>query len=298
MRQAGKRSKMIFVAGSQRLLGFHCSAAGGLANAIRRGAKLGCTAIQLFTKNNNRWLGPPLTLKEIDAFRTAWAASPIRCIMSHVGYLVNLASTDPAITEHSMESMRMELQNAQALDIPYVVVHPGAHKGEGEAMAIRRVAERLNILLEETVGDQLVIAVEGTAGQGSSLGHRFEHLRDILAGVRYGDRVGVCLDTAHLFAAGYDLRSASAYRSTWEAFDRIVGRAALRTMHLNDTKRELGSRVDRHEHIGKGAIGLSGFRLLMRDLSLRAVPMVMETPKGKTDAVDRRNLTILQSLVK
>lgn len=281
-----------------RLIGVHCSTAGGLATAIARGGKLGCTAIQLFTKNNNRWLAPSLGLRDIDQFRAAWTASPIRVIMAHAGYLINLASADPVITERSMESMRQELHNAQGVGIPYVVVHPGAHKGDGEVAAIRRVAERINILLEEFAGDRVSILVEGTAGQGSSIGHRFEHLRDILGGIRYGDRAGVCLDTAHLFAAGYDFRTPATYADLWEAFDRIVGRGWLKALHLNDTKRALNSRVDRHEHLGRGKIGTAGFRLLMRDPRLKKVPMVLETPKGKTDALDRKNLELLRRLMK
>lgn len=281
-----------------RLIGVHCSTAGGLATGVSRGAALGCTAIQLFTKNNNRWLGPPVGLKEMDAFRAAWAASRIRTIMAHAGYLINLATSDPVLTEHSMESMRLELQNAQAVGIPFVIVHPGAHKGEGDAVAIRRVGERINILLDEMAGDRVHILIEGTAGQGSSIGHRFEHLRDILHTIRYADHAGICLDTAHLFAAGYDFRMPKGYAAMWGAFDRIVGRRWLKALHLNDSKRPLGSLVDRHEHLGKGTIGRGGFRLILQDRSLRSVPMVLETPKGKTDALDRKNLALVQHLMR
>lgn len=265
---------------------------------VVRGAQLGCTAIQLFTKNNNRWLAPVISLQEVDAFRAALQASSVRIVMAHAGYLINLATTDPTLTERSMESMRLELHNTEALGIPFVVVHPGAHKGDGEAIAIRRIAERMNILLEETAGYRTSILIEGTAGQGTSIGHRFEHLRDLLGSIRYGDRVGICLDTAHLFAAGYDFRTPETYARLWEAFDRIVGRTWLKALHLNDSRRPLGSRVDRHAHIGKGTIGNAGFRLLMRDPRLRATPMVLETPKGKTDALDRKNLKTLQRLMK
>lgn len=282
----------------KRLLGIHCSTAGGVAMGVVRGAQLGCTAIQLFTKNNNRWLAPAVGLQEVDAFRAALEGSSVRMVMAHAGYLINLATTDPTLTERSMESMRLELHNAEALGIPLVVIHPGAHRGDGEAIAIRRIAERMNILLEETAGYRTTLLIEGTAGQGTSIGHRFEHLRDLLEGVRYGDRVGICLDTAHLFAAGYDFRTPETYARLWEAFDRIVGRTWLKALHLNDSRRPLGSRVDRHEHIGKGKIGCPGFRLILKDPRLRAIPMVLETPKGKTDALDRKNLDTLQRLMK
>lgn len=281
-----------------RLVGVHCSTAGGLCKAVTRGEKIGCTAIQLFTKNNKRFLAPPLSLSDIDAFCTALTASHIRLVVAHAGYLLNLATPDPVLTERSMESMRLEMLNAHAVGIPYVIVHPGAHRGDGEATAIRRISERVNILLDETGGDSTSILIEGTAGQGTTIGHRFEHLRDILDGVRFGDRVGICLDTAHLFAAGFDLRTPRKYKETWEAFDRIVGRQWLKAIHLNDTKRELGSRVDRHEQIGKGKIGRAGFRLIMKDKRLKAIPMVLETPKGKTDAMDMKNLAAIKELMR
>ncbi len=279
-----------------RLVGVHCSTTGGLATGIARGAALGCTAVQIFAKNNNRWMAPPLSNIEIDEFRDAWQAAGIPLIFSHAGYLINLASPDPKITELSMESMRGELVRAEALGLPFVVLHPGSHKGVGEPTGIRYITDRLNILFEETVFSRTRIVLEGTAGQGHSIGHRFEHLRDILAGVRDIDRIGICLDSAHLFAAGYDLRTPTTYARLWEEFDRVVGLRWLSCLHLNDTTRELGSRVDRHIHIGEGKIGSRAFGLLMRDPRLAAIPMVCETPKGKTDALDRKNLRKLYQL--
>lgn len=282
----------------KRLVGVHCSTVGGVAMAVQRGAALGCTAIQIFSKNNNRWQAPPLTLPEIDAFREALTASKIRVVFAHAGYLINLASADPKITELSMESMRNELFRAENLALAALVLHPGSHKGDGETAGIRRIADRLNILIEETVFSHTRIWLEGTAGQGSSIGHRFEHLRDILAGVRAVERVGVCLDTAHLFAAGYDFRTPAAYQAMWEEFDRVVGLRTLSALHLNDSLKSLGSRVDRHTHIGRGTIGAKAFGLIMRDKRLRHLPMVCETPKGKTDAMDRANLAKLHRLTK
>lgn len=273
-----------------RLVGVHCSTAGGLVTGIARGAALGCTAIQLFTKNNNRWLAPPLAGEEIRAFLTAWTDSPIRFIMAHAGYLINLASPDQKITEQSMESMRTEILRAEMLKIPFLVIHPGSHKGTSEGLGIRYITDRLNILLDESTFSNTRILFEGTAGQGQCIGHRFEHLRDLLAGVRDIDRVGICLDTAHLFAAGYDFRTASTYAAMWEQFEAIVGLKWLYALHLNDTTRELGARVDRHSHIGEGMLGARAFGFLMRDERLHHLPMVCETPKGKTDVEDRTNL--------
>lgn len=282
----------------ERLVGVHCSITGGLPKAVERGQALGCTAMQIFAKNNNRWLAPPLSNIEIEDFRAAWAASGIRVIFSHAGYLINLASPDPKITELSMESMRSELGRAESLGLPFVILHPGSHKGKGDSTGIRYVTDRLNILFEETVFSRTRIVLEGTAGQGQSIGHRFEQLRDILGGIQDMDRIGICLDTAHLFAAGYDFRTPTTYAALWEEFDRIVGLRWLSCLHLNDTTRELGSRVDRHDHIGAGKIGTRAFGLLMQDKRLAHLPMVCETPKGKTDALDRKNLVKLYQLQK
>lgn len=277
-----------------RLVGVHCSTQGGVATGIDRGEALGCTAIQIFAKNNNRWTENALDPSEIEAFQAARStARTVRCIFSHAGYLINLASGDRELTERSMESMRCEMERAEQLELAGIVVHPGAHTGDGELTGIRRIADRINILIDEQMGHSPQIWLENTAGQGTSIGHRFEHLRDILDKVREYHHIGVCLDTAHLFAAGYDLRTPKAYEAVWEEFDRVVGRRWLRAIHVNDSKKALGSRVDRHEHLGEGLIGRGAFRLLMRDERLAKIPLVCETPKGKTDAEDRANLWTL-----
>ncbi|MBI4239030.1 MAG: deoxyribonuclease IV [Deltaproteobacteria bacterium] len=281
----------------ERLVGVHCSTAGGLATGIERGAQLGCTAIQIFSKNNNRWLATPIHDDEVEAFQTARANASIKLIFAHAGYLINLASAERDITEQSMESLRCELNRAYALGLAFVVLHPGAHKGDGELAGIRRIADRLNILIEESGFSPVRIVLEGTAGQGTSIGHRFEHLRDILGRIHDQHRVGVCLDTAHLFAAGYDFRTPKTYATLWDEFDRIVGRRQLCALHLNDSKVGLGSHVDRHEHLGRGKIGPNGFRLLLRDATLARLPMVCETPKGVTDALDRKNLAMIQQWI-
>ncbi len=281
----------------ERLVGVHASTQGGVVTGIKRGDALGCTAIQIFTKNNSRWHAAPFTQDETDDFLDERDWSGIRCVLGHASYLINLASGEPKITEQSMEAMRDEMHRAESLELTYLVLHPGAHKGDGDLTGIRRVADRLNILFEESVFQHTRILLEGTAGQGTSLGHRFEHLRDILAGVRDLDRVGICLDTAHLFAAGYDFRTPTTYAALWDEFERVVGRRWLAALHLNDTTKKLGSRVDRHHHIGQGQIGVRAFGLIMRDPRLTTIPMICETPKGPQEKFDAVNLAKLHGLM-
>lgn len=282
----------------KRLVGMHCSVAGGPMNAVYEGDSLGCTAIQVFTKNNNRWDGPPLTENEIVNFRKALDGSGVKFVCAHVGYLINLASSEKNIVEQSMESMRSELFRAENLNIPCMVMHPGSHKGEGVSTGIKRIADRINILMDETTFSPTRILFENTAGQGHNIGFRFEHLRDLIELVRDKNRVGVCLDTAHLLAAGYDFRTPKLYKSMWDEFDQVVGRKYLHVIHMNDSAKPLASRVDRHEHIGKGHIGSRAFGLIMRDQSLKSVPMILETPKGKTSVVDRNNLAALHKMAR
>lgn len=282
-----------------RLIGVHCSTVGGLAKAIERGAALGCSAIQIFAKNNSRWKTPPLRDKDLHEFFEARRTSGIKLVCAHIGYLINLASGQRSIVEQSMESMRLEFRLAEQLEIPVLILRPGSHTGDGELVGIRRLADRLNILLDETYYSDLRIMIENSAGQGSSLGHRFEHLRDLLDRLHDRRRVRICLDTAHLFAAGYDLRTPTTYEATWQVFDQIVGRSWLGCLHVNDSARALNSHVDRHEHLGKGKIGIRAFGLLMRDPQLSHVPMILEPPKGgKGGLVDQKNLQTLRRLLR
>lgn len=273
-----------------RLIGAHMSTEGGVVRALDRGKALGCTAIQIFAKNNNQWDAKPFSSADLDVFHQRRETSPIRVIFSHAGYLINLAAPDGETYEKSFASMALELSRAHALQLPFVVLHPGAHKGRGVAWGIERVALSLNRLFDHD-RSAVKIALEVTAGQGSSLGSRFEELAEIIARVDAKERLGVCVDSAHAFAAGYDLRSPEGYRALWCEFDASIGCSALLALHLNDSKRELGSRVDRHEHLGKGCIGLEAFRLLLRDQRLAHLPMVLETPKEDDPvARDRENL--------
>jgi deoxyribonuclease-4 len=280
------------------LLGSHVSIAGGLHNAFTMAQKIGCTAIQIFTKNANRWQAKPLTQEAIEQFLNAWKASEVKSVSVHDSYLINLGTPKPDLLKKSQNALLIELQRCEQLQIPYLVMHPGSHVGSGEEEGLKRVVESFDIIHEQTPGYQAKILVETTAGQGSALGYRFEHLAHIRAMVREPERIGVCLDTCHIFAAGYDFRAETSYQSTMDAFDSIIGLQHLKVIHLNDSLKEFDSRVDRHEEIGKGQIGLDGFRHVMRDPRLKDVPKILETPKAKDPvASDQENLRILRKLM-
>lgn len=279
-------------------LGAHMSIAGGLVRALERGDSLGCETIQIFTKNNNQWRARHLASEEASDFREKLHTGLIHLAFAHDSYLINLASPDPVLLERSRLAFVDELERAEALDLGYLVLHPGAHLGRGQEEGIRQVAESFNWIFEKTFSRKVEVLIETTAGQGTNLGFRFEEIRAILERVKENHRLGVCIDTCHLFAAGYDLRTEKGYQETFEAFDRMVGVERIKVFHLNDSKKPLGSRVDRHEHIGKGFLGLEPFRFLLNDPRFKNHPMVLETPKGKDDACDRENLGLLRSLLK
>jgi deoxyribonuclease-4 len=275
------------------------SIAGGVDRAPLRGKQAGCDTIQVFTKSNRQWSARRLGDREVEAFKANLAATGIGPVVAHDCYLVNLAAPRRPLWKRSVAAFRAELERADRLGIPYLVTHPGSHAGAGEAEGIRWVAEALNILhagLPRHGGVQILL--ETTAGQGSSLGYRFEQLADILARVEQADRVGICLDTCHVFAAGYDIRSPGGYRKTLAALEACLGLRRLQAIHLNDSRQALGSRVDRHAHIGEGRLGLAAFRLILNDSRLRRVPMILETPKDEDFVTaDRRNLARLRRLL-
>ena len=280
-------------------LGSHMSIAGGLDQAPLRGRQAGCDTIQVFTKSNRQWGARPLSDCEVEAFKANLAATGIGPVVAHDCYLLNLAAPRAALWRKSVAAFRVELERAERLGIPYLVTHPGAHLGRGEADGIARVAEALNLLHAALPSARVQVLLETTAGQGSSLGYRFEQLAAILAGVERADRLGVCLDTCHVFAAGYDIRSAEGYRRTLRELDACVGLRRLKAIHLNDSVQGLGSRVDRHAHIGVGRLGLEAFQLILNDRRLRRVPMVLETPKDDDFVrADRRNLGRLRRLIR
>ena len=278
------------------LLGAHMSIAGGVDKAIERGAALYCTAIQLFTKNANQWKGKPFEKEEIERFAALRKESNIFRILAHNAYLINLASANNSLRVKSINALIDEMGRCMALSIPCIIIHPGAHLGAGEDEGIKNIINSLNIIMDKTGGWQLDIALETTAGQGTNIGYRFEHLARIIDGIKDKERIKVCLDTCHIFAAGYDISTTEGYYIVMKEFDRIVGIDRLICLHLNDCKREFGSRIDRHEHIGKGTLGALPFRLIMNDRRLGNIPKIIETPKDKDMKNDRRNLGVLRKM--
>ncbi len=254
------------------------------------------TALQIFTRNQRQWKIPPLTPYDIELFTVAreqWGDFPIA---AHDSYLINLASPKEEQAERSRIGFSEELRRIEALSVPYLVTHPGSHLGEGVEAGIRRYVENLDRAIEDSGTQTGMVLLETTAGQGTNLGSTFEELARIIELSAHSDRLGVCYDTCHTFAAGYDIRTPEAYAKTFDAFDRLIGLDRLRFFHLNDTKNEFNSRKDRHEHIGQGEIGLEGFRNLMQDPRFAEIPKTLETPKDKDLEDDRRNLAILRKM--
>lgn len=280
------------------LLGAHMSIAGGVQNAIDRGEELGCTAIQIFLKWNTRWKGIPITPEQERLFQEKWKKSHIKAVTAHSAYLINLASPDDTTYERSMNAMKDEIRRASQLGIKYLTIHPGSHKGLGKKAGIKKIAESLDVILESESGSNVIIVLESTAGQGTGIGSRFEELAQIISASRNKRRLGVCLDTAHMFAAGYDIRTREKYEDVIREFDQIIGLSRLKLIHLNDSKKLLGSRVDRHTHIGEGEIGLDAFRSIMNDERLQNVPKILETPKEPVPEADRKNLSVLRGLTR
>jgi len=260
------------------LLGAHVPVSGGLEKAAANARAIGAEAIQIFTRNQVQWAARPVADEEARGFAQAMAGSGVALVVAHGSYLVNLASPDEALLRGSRDAFFAELQRCAALGIPYLVFHPGAHLGAGEDAGVRAVARSLDEVLGRDRALGVMPLLEVTAGQGTSLGHRFEHLAEILSRSRHGDRLGVCLDTCHLFAAGHDIASPRGYEATLRDLDRTLGMARVRAVHLNDAKKGLGSRLDRHAPVGEGCLGLPAFRRLVNDSRFRGVPMVVETP--------------------
>ncbi len=276
------------------LLGAHMSIAGGLHLALERGRAVGCSAIQLFVKNQVQWTARPLTEEEVRLFKKAQRATGISLAFAHATYLINLAAPVEAEWKRAVETFGDELERAERLGLRFVVIHPGSHKGSGLEVGISRIVRALDDLATRSSGYRVKIVLENTAGAGNTIGARLEELQAILDQVRAPERLGICLDTCHLFAAGYDIRAAEGYAATMERCDDTVGVKSVIAFHLNDAKAPLGSGLDRHEHIGKGHIGLTAFRLLLNDRRFRRVPMVLETPKDED--WDVRNLRTLRRL--
>ena len=270
------------------------SISGGVSMAIERARSIDCTAMQIFVKNNMQWFARPLSRMEIRAFLDHFRRGELLSVFGHASYLINLATTNLQFHANSIRALAEELVRADQLQLPFLVLHPGAHLGAGEQAGLEKIVNSIDEVFRKIPNVKTKIALEITAGQGSCIGHRFEHLAHIIENVREPERLRVCLDTAHLFAAGYDISSESGVRKILREFDRVIGRDRLVAIHVNDSKTPCGSRVDRHEHIGKGRIGLDVFRFIMRSPRFRKIPKVLETPKSKDLAEDVINLNTLR----
>lgn len=286
-------------------IGAHMSVAGGVSKAVERAVLHGCEALQIFSKNANQWKGAPLDPAAVRAFRTGVENARITPVVAHASYLINLATTFPLLREQSLAAFIDEIDRAQALGLLGVVIHPGTCTAGSEDDALRLIADAIRQAFKARPRSRTLVLLEHTAGQGRTVGHRFEHLAAILEHLDGSSRVGVCLDTCHLVASGYDIVSEAGYRDTFDAFDRIVGLDRIKAFHGNDSKKPCGSRVDRHEHIGHGCLGLEPFRRLLNDPRFDALPILIETEKTSRstkpgsiveDPLDVRNLSVLRTL--
>jgi deoxyribonuclease-4 len=282
---------------SQDLLGAHMSIAGGVDLAVGRAAEVGCRALQIFCKSSNQWRARPLPAEEVERFRRGVREAGLGAVVAHSSYLINLGSPDPALWKKSITALAEELERCEELGVPWLIVHPGAHMGAGIDAGIRRIARGLDEAFRKTRGLAAGVLLETAAGQGSAVGSRFEEIAAILAAAADPDRLGACLDTCHLFAAGYDLRTRAGWDDMLAQFERHVGLPRLHALHVNDSIKGCGSRVDRHEAIGDGEMGLWPFLFLMNEPALAGRPLLLETPKSDDGAEDRRNLRTLRALV-
>jgi deoxyribonuclease IV len=277
------------------LLGAHMSIEGGFHKALERGGSIGCTAIQIFTKSNRQWHAKPITEEEALLFKKTLKKTTISYVMAHASYLINLASDKEETRNKAISALIIELERCHLLGIPHLVLHPGSHIKQGEDVGLLHIIAGINSALKDSKNKTMIL-LETMAGQGSSLGTTFEQLATIRKGVAQKERIGVCLDTCHIFAAGYSFRSEKEYKDLWKNFNDTIGINHLKAIHMNDSKKEYNSRVDRHEDIGKGQIGNKGFSFLMNDSALDHVPKILETPKENPED-DLRNMERLNNLI-
>jgi deoxyribonuclease-4 len=279
------------------LLGAHMSIAGGVDKALLLGKEVGCDTVQIFTKSSRQWASKPLGKEEIAAFHTAKRTTGLTTVVAHDSYLYNFAATDASLRKKSVNGLIDEMERCEALGVAYLIAHPGAHVGAGEVTGIATIAKSVNEMHKACPGYTTKLAIEITAGQGSNLGYTFRQVRQIIDATTAPEHLRVCFDTEHAFAAGYDLRTAEGYERTFAEFAEAIGLNLLVAFHLNDAKKDLGCRVDRHEHIGKGFLGLGAFRRLLNDRRFWGLPMCLETPKSDDCHEDRENLATLRGLL-
>ncbi len=279
------------------LLGAHLSIAGGVDKAFDRATRLDCTAFQIFTKSNRQWQAKDLEPKVIERYHRRQKETGIEPVICHASYLINIGAPDDTVWPKSINALVIELERCQLLKIPYLVLHPGAHMDSGVEAGIARVVQALDIVHERLPDCPVKIALEITAGQGSALGSTFAEIAQMMAGCRQGERLAVCFDTCHALAAGYEFRQPDSYQAMLAEFDHVIGLSRLKVIHLNDSQKDLGSRVDRHTHIGQGCIGLEPFGYFLNDSRFKKVPFLLETPKDDDPGDDIRNLEKLRELI-
>lgn len=277
------------------LLGAHISVAGGIEKAFERAESIGCTTLQIFSKSNRQWRANPIPQSAAEAFHEAQKKSGIKPVMVHASYLINLAAPEPETLSKSINAVEEELKRCTLLDIPYLVLHPGSRLNSDEKTALDQIVVSLDSIFENDEGKTMVL-LENMAGQGSGVCHTFEQLAYIIKNATHKNRIGICFDTCHAFAAGYDYTSAPLYEKMWQDFDKTIGLHKLKAIHLNDSKKELGSRVDRHEEIGVGKIGLKAFELLINDERLFDVPKILETPRDTLEDY-AKNIETMKNLL-
>lgn len=279
------------------LIGAHLSVAGGVDKAFKRAVDLNCTALQIFTKSNRQWKAKPIKPEELERYHQLQAETGIRPVVCHASYLLNLGTPDDALWNKSIDALVIELERCELLKIPHLVIHPGAHVKSGSEAGLARVSAGLDIVHERLPDVQVKVALENTAGQGTTLGSTFEELDQIIETCRQSERLDVCFDTCHALASGYEFRSLETYEAMLDEFDRVIGLDRLAVIHVNDSEKELGSRVDRHAHIGEGCIGLEPFGYFLNDSRLKEVPFLLETPVNKDPEDNERNLAALRELL-
>jgi deoxyribonuclease-4 len=273
------------------------SISGGVDTAFDRGEQVGCDAMQIFTKNNNQWRAAPLKEEAVERYHRRRVETGITPVVAHSSYLLNLASPDDELWHKSIEALLIEIERCDVLAIPHLIIHPGSHMGSGEEVGVARIADALNVTHNRLPDAQVKITLETTAGQGTNLGYRFEQLAAMIEGVEAKGRLTICYDTCHTLAAGYDFRTPEGYAEVFRHFDEIIGLERLAAFHLNDSKQDLGSRRDRHAHVGEGSVGLDGFRHILNDPRFEEIPMLLETPKSKDMHEDVENLARLRALI-
>ncbi|MGA2751818.1 MAG: deoxyribonuclease IV [Verrucomicrobiota bacterium] len=278
--------------------GAHMSTSGGIWKALQRGRSIQCEIIQVFVKNNMQWFGKPFSPETLALYANELAANSFACVFGHAGYLINLGAPASENRDRSIQSLVQEIQLAAQLELPFLVLHPGAHLGAGEAAGLKQIAAGLDEVFTATRKSPVRIALENTAGQGTCLGNRIEHLASVFESVKQPERLGVCLDTAHFFAAGYDIRTPKGWNAAIRQVASLIGLKQILAFHLNDSKADLGSRVDRHEHIGKGKLGKEAFRHIVNDARFKNHPGCLETPKSGDLHEDVQNLSVLRLLAK